>query len=339
VRFVVVGALVMGLPSLTCAQRASACGHAGQPWVSVAFTGTAWTPELQAAVLLDLRAGLALSGIGACVLGTEGSEAPLALLELDAANEDRVAVGIALHDTLTAKRVLRDVDLKSVSSDARALALAAAAEELLRASWAELALEDAPPPDRPPPPEVQRAVRRSIAPARVGQRDVAIGARAAIAQHGGGLTLAGGELWLALWASETAGVELASGLYEGFAERGPHGSVDSRALGAAVSAIFAIIPRGETIGLHALLGLALASVRVQGVELSDNGVGDQGAGIDVHAQLGLGLSVAPWPAFALRAELAGGLPLRSVAAQDAGRDVASTAGIQLRATAGAELRF
>lgn len=307
--------------------------------MSVAFSGPSWTAELQSAVLADLRAGLALSGIGACVLGTEGSEAPLALLRLDAAAADRVAVGIELHDTLTAKRVLRDVDLKPVSPDARALALAAAAEELLRASWAELALEDAPPPDRPPPPEVQRAVRRSIAPSRVGQRDFALGARASVAQHGGGLTLIGGELWLCLWASEAVGVELASGLYEGLAERGPHGAVDSRALGAAIAALFAIIPRGETIGLQAMLGLALASVRVQGVELSDNGVGEQGAGIDVHAQLGLGASVAPWPALALRAELSGGLPLRSVAAQDAGRDVASTAGIQLRAALGAEVRF
>jgi hypothetical protein len=316
-----------------------ACGRAGQPWVSVAFTGTAWTSELQSAVLADLRAGLQLSGITACVLGTAGSEKPLALLELDAAAEDRVAVGIALHDTLTAKRVQRDVDLKQVSSDARALALSAAAEELLRASWAELALQDAPPPDRPPPPEVQRAVRRSIAPARVGQRDVAIGARAAVVQHGGGLTMIGGELWLCLWAAQAVGIELASGLYEGLAEQGPHGAVDSRALGAAADAIFAIVPRGETVGLHALLGLALASVRVQGIDVRDDGTASEGAGIDVHAQLGLGASLAPWPALALRAEVSGGVPLRSVAAQDAGHDVASTAGIQLRAALGAEVRF
>ena len=111
------------------AQPAADCGRAGQPWVAVAFTGSAWTAELRSSVLLDLRAGLALSGISACTLGTEGSEAPLALLELDAAGEDRVAVGLELHDTLTRKRVLRDVNLREVSSDARALARAAAAEE------------------------------------------------------------------------------------------------------------------------------------------------------------------------------------------------------------------
>jgi len=331
----------VALPHAVHAQLrgAASCGRAGQPWVSVAFTGSAWTAELRSAVLLDLRAGLALSGITACVLGTEGSEAPLALLELDAAAEDRVAVGIELHDTLTAKRVLRDVNLRAVSTDARALALAAAAEELLRASWAELALHDAPPPDRPPPPEVQRAVRRSIEPARLGRRDYGIGARAALEQHSGGLTLYGGDVWVALWPSETFGLELATGLRRGIDEQAEHGAVASRALTAAADALVAIVPRSERFSLHAALGLALASVRIEGVEVLASGTGEQGAGIDVHARLGLGFAFAPSAVLALRADVSGGLPLRSVVAIDDGAEVASTAGVQLRGTLGAEVRF
>jgi hypothetical protein len=329
------------LPHAASAQLrgTASCGRAGQPWVSVAFTGTAWTAQLRSAVLLDLRAGLALSGITACVLGTEGSEAPLALLELDAAAEDRVAVGIELHDTLTAKRVLRDVNLRAVSLDARALALAAAAEELLRASWAELALHDAPPPDRPPPPEVQRAVRRSIEPARLGRRDYGAGARAAIEQHGGGLTLYGGELWLALWPSELLGLELATGLRRGVEEPAEHGVIASRALCAAADVLLAIVPRSERFSLHAALGVALASVRIEGVEVRADGAGAQGAGVDVHARLGLGFAFAPWPVLALRADFTGGLPLQSVVAIDDGTEVVSTAGVQLRGGVGAELRF
>ena len=326
-------------PSSAGAQRSTSCGRAGQPWVAVAFTGSAWTQALSSSVLLDLRAGLALSGITACVLGTEGSEAPLALLELDAADEDRVAVGLELHDTLTAKRVLRDVNLRAVAADARPLALAAAAEELLRASWAELALHAAPPPDRPPPPEVQRAVRRSLAPARVGARDFGLGARAAIEQHGGGLTLYGGDVWLALWPGELFGLELAAGLRNGVDEPAEHGAVASRALCAAADALIAIAPRSDRFSVHAALGVALASLRVEGVDVSATGNGEQGAGIDVHARLGLGLAFAPWPAFALRADLSGGLPLRSVIAVDDGADVVSTAGLQLRAGLGAEVRF
>ena len=84
------------------------CGRAGRPWVSVAFSGEAWAAALQSAVLEDLRAGLRLKGIDACALGTEGSEPPLALLELPPAKAERVAVGIEVHDALTEKRVLRD---------------------------------------------------------------------------------------------------------------------------------------------------------------------------------------------------------------------------------------
>lgn len=333
-------ALVGTAMTVRAQQRSeSSCGRAGQPWVSVAFTGSAWTAQLQSAVLLDLRAGLALSGITACVLGTEGSETPLALLELDAAAEDRVAVGIALHDTLTAKRVMRDVDLRPVASDARALALAAAAEELLRASWAELALRDAPEPDRPRPPEVERAVRRTLVPSRLGARDLGLGVRGVFVHHGGGLSLFGGDIYLALWPSERFGLELATGLREGLHEKAEHGAVASRALTAAADALYAIVPRGEPFGVHALLGLELASVRFEGIDVDAGGTGEQGAGLDVHARVGLGASFAPWPVFALRADVSGGVPLRSVAAQDAGKDVASTAGVQLRSALGAEVRF
>ena len=182
-------------------------------------------------------------------------------------------------------------------------------------------------------------MRRSLAPARIGQRDFGLGARAAIEQHGGGLTLYGGDLWLALWPDELFGLELAAGLRNGVDEPAEHGAVASRALCAAADVLVAIVPRSEDFSLHAALGVALASLRVQGVDVSAGGAGEQGAGIDVHARLGFGLALAPWPAFALRADVSGGVPLRSVAALDAGEDVASTAGVQLRSALGAEVRF
>lgn len=314
------------------------CGPAGQPWVSVAWKGQAWQPAQQRAVLEDLRAGLRQKGIAACLLGSAGSEPPIALLELEAGDEARVSVGIEVHDALTEKRVLRDLDLRALEPDARALAIAAAADELLRASWAELALDDAPEPARPAPPEVERALRASLSPARVGRRDVALGARGAVEHHGGGHTLLGGDAFVTVWLSERFGLELAVGLRHGLPEDATHGRVVSRALRSALDLALAVLPRGRTLGLHAMLGVAVASLRVRG-DAAPGALDAEGSGLSAQARTGVVLALALHDALALRAEAGLGAPLRSVEASDEGRVVSSTRGIELHAGLGAEARF
>ncbi len=315
------------------------CGRAGRPWVSVAFGGQAWTAERESSVLADLRAGLRLKGIDACRLGSEGSEPPLALLELEAAEQERVSVGIEVHDALTEKRVSRDLDLRPVAEDARPLAIAAAADELLRASWAELALVDAPEPSRPPPPEVQETVRQSISPARFSDaRDHALGARGAFEHHGAGHAQLGAEAYLGVWFAERWGFELGAGLREGLRRDAVHGSVQSRALTSAGDVTFALLPRGGGVELAAKLGLSLASVRMRG-QAAAGAMAAEGSGVDVHARAGFALACAPWPALAVRADVGAGLPLRSIEARDDDRLAASTGGLQLLVAVGTELRF
>ena len=333
-------------PQLAAAQKLPAlaggegqrCGPAGQPWVSVAWKGQAWEPAQQRAVLEDLRAGLRQKGIAACPLGSAGSEPPIALLELQASGEARVSVGIEVHDALTEKRVLRDLDLRELSPDARALAIAAAADELLRASWAALALEDAPEPSRPAPPEVRNAVRAALVPARVGARDVALGARGAIEHHGGGTTLLGGDAFVTVWLSQRFGLELSVGLRQGVAQDATHGRIESRALCSALDLALALLPRGETLSLAALVGVAVASLRVRG-DAAGSAIDAEGSGLSAQARAGVLLGLALHEQLALRAQVGLGAPLRSVEASDGGRVVSSTAGVELHAGLGAEVRF
>jgi hypothetical protein len=319
--------------------RAAACAHAGQPFITVAFGGAAWTHELESAVLAELRAGLRLRGIEACTLGSESGEPPLALLELHAMAENRVAVGITLHDAITEKRVQRDVDVHEVSADARALAIAAAADELLRASWAELALSDAPAPARTPPPEVEHAVDSSLAPARTQRRDRVLGARAAIEHHTGGVTWLGGDGYAGLWPDDRIGVELAFGVREGLRRSARSGAVETHAVGGALHLVLALTPRKAALAVACKLGAALSSVRMRGVDEARMTIARAGAGWDAHVHAGVVGSLALSPAFALRAEVGAGLPLRSVAAVDVGRVVVSTRGLQLLSALGAEVRF
>ena len=71
--------------------------------------------------------------------------APLATLAVELAPDDtaKATVDIEVRDAVTRKRVRRDVDLSRIPDDGRAAAIAIEADELLRASWAEVALDTA----------------------------------------------------------------------------------------------------------------------------------------------------------------------------------------------------
>ena len=310
------------------------CGRAGRPWVSLAFSGQGFSPELRRAAAADLSAGLELQGIDVCALGTEGSERPLALIEMRMSGQDRVAVGIDVHDAVTEKRVLRDVDLSSMPPDGHGLTLAVAAEELLRASWAELALHDAPAPALEPPAEVHRTLERSLGSPQVR----ALGARAAARHHTGGLTLLGAEASLSIWPVELLGCELPAGLASGLPASSEHGVVEASWGGGSLSALLALQPSQRDTRLLAKLGLQVGVLRFEGI--ADAGARDARlAGVAVTGHLGLGLRQRLFGALQLVFELLVGLPLRALAASDGGRLVVSTDGVQLAGEFGLGVGF
>jgi hypothetical protein len=89
----------------------------------------------------------------------EGADDSLAVVrvEVSPCRADATEVALAIDDLVTRKSVRRVVALDDIAPDARPRALALAVAELLRASWAELALADA-----PVAPEVAPAVRRAM---------------------------------------------------------------------------------------------------------------------------------------------------------------------------------
>lgn len=331
---------VVFVPCLAHAQHSKerACEGTLRPWVAVAFGGVQWTQALRDAVMEDLAAGLALKGIDACALGHAGRKPPLAVVELKAGEDERVSVGIEIYDALTEKRVIRELDLHEIAIDARSLALAAAADELLRASWAELAIHDAPKTKLPAPAAVQRTLRQSLDPSRVGARDTIWGVRATLDQHAGGQTWLGADTFITLWLAERVGFELGVGLREGLAVASNHGRIESRGLAASGSALVALLQRGDIIELALAFGAQVASVRMLG-SAEPGARAAQGAAVDVQLLGGLVLDVTPIDWLALRAQLGGGAPVRSVEAADDGDVITSTHGPALHAGLGAGLRF
>lgn len=140
--------------------------------VTVTFEGE-FSDEVKTGVLSDLSASLAPQQMSACREAAQ--KQPKAVAALHLSRRSGGTVRIEVDDTLTSKRVSRDVALRATSEGSAALILAVAADELLRATWAELSLKKrsdeesesdagAPTSERETPSEKQQGSSEAAAP-------------------------------------------------------------------------------------------------------------------------------------------------------------------------------
>jgi hypothetical protein len=132
------GALALG--TLLSATRVGAQEPAPSACSSERFivlTGEGVASALFNEVHTDLAAELAHRGMDVCPPEATSRE-PAAIARVSSAEDGGVV--IELDDRVTHKRVGRDLPLARVPLNGRALAIAIAIDELLRASWAELTL-------------------------------------------------------------------------------------------------------------------------------------------------------------------------------------------------------
>jgi hypothetical protein len=329
--------VVVPILALSAAARVRAddmswrCGQSKRPWVELSFEASGWDPKLQQSIRADLAAGLRTRGLLVCAPEQRGSEPPLASVQLSAASVTHVSVEIEVHDALTNKYVLREVDTRTLPGDARGLALATAAEELLRASWAELAIEDAPPPVREPPPEVLEAVRPVMSVVR---RDShVLGVRVAGEHHSGGQTLLGPEAWFDVWFSELFATELSIGYRRGLTESAKHGSIESEAAVFGGDAVVSFAGRSSPLQLMTRVGVSLASVDFAGRARSDN-EGKNRRGLNFNLRAALILRLALGENAELRVDVGPGVDIHALTAVDDGVDVTGVQGALGQATLG-----
>lgn len=299
------------------------CGQSTRPYVELAFEENGWDPKLQQSIRADLAAGLRTRGLLVCPPGQRGSEPPLASVQLSAASVSRVSVEIEVHDALTNKYVLREVDTRSLPGDARGLALATAAEELLRASWAELALEDARPPAREPPIEVVRAVHIVPAPRRA---DNVLGLRVAGEHHSGGQTMLGPEAWFDAWFTEQFAAEFSIGYRRGLNQSAKHGSIQSEAAAFGADALISLAGRSAPLLVMMRFGFGLSAVKFAGRAAADN-EGRELTGVSFSARAALVVRLMLGDQAELRLDAGPGVNLRALRAVDDGVDVTGTHGV------------
>ncbi len=169
--------------------RAAAPCAPDQSRIEVTIEGGA--DRLAPAIIEELDAELARAHL--CTSAPGDRSKPLARIRVTL--REGAAASIRIEDAVTKKTVERAVDVGELPADGRALPIAIAADELLRASWAEVSLRPEVENAKEPVPPV---VRASVAPPKLPLpfvRRTELGLRATVNVYGGGQTHLGGALY------------------------------------------------------------------------------------------------------------------------------------------------
>ena len=266
----------------------------------------------RALLVAQLGAGLEARHIELCAAG-DGAASEIVL---SAAQGDVVTV--AVRDAITGKRVAREIPLASVPRDARPLTVALAIDELLRASWVELALADAPPPGRPVPREIDALV----APAR---RRWDLGAAAAAEHFGAGTIQAGIDVVVRAAPAAPLLLHVALGLRGGATAHAADGDIRSTALGADVGVDLLMPPRARRWEIALAVDGRAIRARFSG-QPHGAARGDDAAGTAIYLGAGLRGSVRLTRAFGLSLTGGFGVPVHAVDVYDGGARVAGLSG-------------
>ncbi|MEM9193531.1 MAG: hypothetical protein AAGF12_30430 [Myxococcota bacterium] len=298
-----------------------------EPYLQLAFRG-AFEAQAQREIARQLQASVAAEGFRLCT-GADASGSPVATIRLAQDPEEPTLVSIFIEDQVTEKRVSRDLDLREFPDDSRPLALAVATDELLRASWMELALAD--PADTEEvttsgPREVQAVVRRAIQ--RAAEPNTTVGLQFGFQSYTEGEVHFGGDLYFTRWLLPAFGFELSFGLRRGLATESRDGSVVATVVGGAGELLVRPL-RLDPISLAVGAGVRMLSVTFQGrPNPGARGVDEAGLGFVGFLRTFFALAAGP-----IELRLGGGLgvPFRSVRAFDDGERVSAVGGLEVLA--------
>lgn len=290
--------------------------------VALALHGE-WDDPTRVGVRADLAANVRHEGFE-LVHMADGAAGILATVHVDAPAADRVTIRIV--DDVTGKEVKREVALSGVPRDTWPVVIATSADELLRASWAELTLDHAP----EAPAVVAATLERHLTPERVTER--APPARWRLLARGGGEGYTGGDIHLGgdlvfqLRLGESRlSLELAAGGRRAPSRRSERGDVWSVSAGGEAGLAIELLRAHRTVHLDLALGLRTAWVGYR-AEANEGSSATDGSGLLVSTKLSLrwGLSLGP---LLLMVDLGIGAPIAGVEARDDSSAITGATGL------------
>jgi hypothetical protein len=303
-----------------------ACPVEGMPWLRLdaeASLSRSWASSVAAHLGLELGP----RGIALCLAPVrEDAPSPLAIVELRLAEPNLLEV--AIGDLATGRRLTRQVPLDGIPEDARPLAIALAADELLRASWLEASIDKLQVTPAPVTPTTSGVVARGSSVSQDDGSAPAPRSRAWLSLLGAGESSTGGQNLGGFDARVAWGrrLEIAGrvGYRWGAVVSAEHGNIESSALLGGISAAYSSPPEAVWGGLL-FLRADLARVAFEGQAFA-NGTGTTGSALTVLT----GCGVSGWRSLGSAWRLVGEVSLagavRPVAAVDAGRDISALSG-------------
>jgi hypothetical protein len=309
---------------------AEVCAQPGRPWIEVVDAPNAVSDDVGRRIVEQLRAGLARRKIAVCEPSRRPRHAPIAQIVFARVGGSHVRIDVTVSDAVTDKRVSRSVDLAPLPRDAWPLSLALATDEVLQASWAELALRSAPAPKRPVPHEVRQSVLASIAPAQTGEapRDIAIGAALVLDAYTAGQVQVGVDARMALWLGRAMFASATAGMRSGRVVAAEHGQIHTRAASFSLGPGFSLTDRRAALGIEVMQRTQVSLARFEG-EPDAGGRGRTASATAVYATAVVAGWLAPDPALRLDLELGAGAPVRAARASDSGDVVTGMDGARL----------
>ncbi len=315
-------ARALAQPPTQAVSASADCQEQGKH-IAVSFQGE-WPPGFDVVILRDLKAGLQSQNLDACTKSDTRSDA---ISEMTVIRRSNDQVEIVVVDSLTNKSVSRTIHLDTKLESSSALVIAVAADELLRATWAELSLPPRGQASTPPrtsktaddltpstpqqpiaPPQYRLALR--LAFDAFPSRTLFYGSDLSF-----GATLGPGLEWTS-WVGGRFGIEKNVSEW---------GSVNASGLVVGTSLTFPLF-RQTIFSLGPIVSLQGAFTRFSG-DPSDRGIGDEFSAWSLSGLGGLSLRWQ-WRRLFLGIETQLGAPFVDVAVTDGDEIVGGLQGLQ-----------
>jgi hypothetical protein len=299
------------------ASPAAACPESEAPHVDAAFV--LGPNELVLAEKLEghLRAALAARGIVFCLRPPQPGGTASLRIRVEGAQ-----ASIEISDALTEKHIARSIDLGRLPRDGWPLALAASSDELLRASWAELVLRDAPRPRHEPPAAVVKAVQSSVRAETAPRRIELAPELSALWQRW--RRAFGPRLRFAYWLEPHWALLLGAAASFGLSEQSQHGSVRADTLDLELGAAYGLTPAQARLGASLELNLVVSRIAFA-ARANPDGASDSFADWSLASVLRVRgfYGAGPWRVSAALGVYA---PLKPASARDEGKTVTASRG-------------
>lgn len=306
VRGVAIGFGIMALASLLRASPALAAERA----LTVVVEGASTLPiGFDRALAASLPPGVTVSGT------TSARADARVRVEVEGAR-----ARIVVEDAVTGKTVERTVSLEAVPEDARAVALASAADGLLRASWLEtLVVAPAAPPENAPEvlPRARAIAREALAPAASPTAGPRLGARFALEHATLGATFVGGDAVGSLRLIGPLRLGLSVGARGMLAEASPNGRIAGHSYVAGASLGLTALGARSWLALELGPFVDLAWLNVRGDAVSPR-VGVQADGVAAIVGVAVAARLPIARGFHLELSPTLGAVVRAVRARDVG---------------------